>query len=206
MSQQINLYNPLFRRQKKSFTAAAMAQSLLGMAVALGLYYAYSSNQVRTLSRQAQVLDAQVKLNLERLKTLPAPVKLPEEEKALDAKAVELEARAAQNEQLLAQSSPPALNREYIEPLLALARQRVEGVWLTSVSLTGESGELSLSGRALDAARVPQYIERLRQDPALKGRRFATLDIGAVQPEAEKGSAPSARSSGVTFRLVASPE
>ena len=206
MSQQINLYNPLFRRQKKAFTAAAMLQSLVGLAIVLGAYYIYASHQVRTLSRQAQALDAQVKFNLERLKTLPVPVKLPDEEKALDAKAGELEAKAAQNEQLLAHSSPPALNREYIEPLLALARQRVEGVWLTSVTLAGESGELSLSGRALDAGRVPQYIERLRQDPALKGRRFATLDIGAVQADAEKGGAAPARSTGVTFRLVASPE
>ena len=202
MSQQINLCNPLFRPQKKSFTAAAMAQSLLALAVVLGIYYGHSSGQVRVLAQQAATLDRQVKSNLEQLRSLPGPAKLPDEEKALDAKAGELEARAAQIELLLAQSAPPALNREYIEPLRALARQRLEGVWLTNVSLAGESGELSLSGRALDATLVPQYIERLREDPALKGRRFATLDIG--EAEVEKGGKGAARV--VTFRLVASAE
>lgn len=202
MSQEINLCNPLFQRQKKSFTAAAMAQSVVALSAMLGIYYAYSSAQVRVLGQQAAALDLQVKNGLERLKSLPVPVKLPEEEKALDAKAAELEARAAQNELLLAQSAPPALNREYIEPLRALARQRMEGVWLTNVSLAGESGELSLSGRALEAALVPQYIERLREDPALKGRRFATLDIGEAEPE--KGGKGAAK--GVIFRLVASGE
>jgi hypothetical protein len=182
-----------------------MAQALALVLVCLAVFYSYARLQVTNLERQAAEFDRQVKAGLERLKSIAAPAAAGDE-KTLDARIAELEGRLRANEQLMAQSAPQAA-ADYIAPLRALARHRLEGVWLTSISLAGESGELSLTGRALRAELIPKYIDRLGQDPAMRGRRFSTLAIerDAAPPGASAKGAPAAAES-VGFRLLASAE
>jgi len=54
MSQQINLYNPLFLRKQKYFSARTMLQSLGLIAVGLLALYAYALVQTRGLERLAK--------------------------------------------------------------------------------------------------------------------------------------------------------
>jgi Tfp pilus assembly protein PilN len=201
VSQQINLYSPLFRKQKKLFTAGAMLQALAVVALALAGFYGYARLQVTALEKQAGEFEQRVKNGLEKVKALPAAGPKPGEEKALDTRIAELESQLKANEALIAQLAPRESARPgssaHLEPLRALARRRLEGVWLTSISLEGDSGELSLAGRALDARLVPQYIERLAQDPAMQGRQFSTLTI-----EREAQGAGGVESVG--FKLLAS--
>lgn len=203
MSQQINLYSPLFRKQKKLFTSSAMAQALGLMLIALALFYAYSRYQVLALERQASESQRQVQAGLERVKRIPAPA-MATDAKLLEQRIAELEAQVQGNEQLLTQADPSHSPREYLAPLQALARNRVEGVWLTEISLAGASGELSLTGKAAQAELVSRYIERLARDPALRGRRFSTLALERDTTPPAKGTAPAPGTFG--FRLLASPE
>ena len=61
MTRQINLYSPLFRKQKKLFTSRAMVQALALVLVTLMLSYTYARFQVTILSRQANEFDEQVR-------------------------------------------------------------------------------------------------------------------------------------------------
>jgi hypothetical protein len=203
LSQQINLYSPLFRKQRKLFTAQAMVHALALVLVALMLLYVYARFQVTHLARQARVSDEQVRAGLERVKSMPgAPVALDDTQ--LEARLAELQAHMQAAEQLLGRAG---LSRStgYAEPLRALARLRLEGVWLTSVTLSGDAGELSLAGRALRPELVPPYIDRLTRDPAMRGRRFATIAIERDTPaKPADASAPPPES--VAFRLSSTPE
>jgi len=202
MSQQINLYSPLFRKQKKLFTALAMVQALGMVLIALVALYGYARVQVTQLAGQARDSDSQVQAGLERVKKIPAVA--PVDEKQLDARIAELEAKAQATEQLTGAAAGSRGRQGYAEPLRALARQRLEGVWLTSITLAGESGDLSLTGKALRADLVPQYIDRLTKDPAMQGRQFSTLAI--ERPPASKpvaGSETGSASDTVVFRLLA---
>jgi len=205
MSQQINLYTPALRKEKKQFSSQAMLHALLLVIVGLMTLYVYARFQVATLARQASAFDEQVRAGLERVKQIPGAPSATDE-KQLDTRIAELDARLKATEQLLAQPGMSRSSTGYAEPLRALARQRVEGVWLTSIALTGDGGDLSLNGRALRAELVPQYIDGLTRDPAMRGRRFATLAIerDAVGKPADR-SAPEAREA-VTFRLSAGTE
>jgi Tfp pilus assembly protein PilN len=205
LSQQINLYSPLFRKQEKLFTAQAMLHALALVLVALMILYVYARFQVTTLARQAAGFDEQVRAGLERVKSMPgAPVAA--DEKQLDARIAELQARLQSAQRLLGQAGLSQASTGYAEPLRALARQRLEGVWLTSVTLAGDAGELSLGGRALRPELVPRYIERLTKDPALRGRRFATLAIERDAPaKSADGSSPPVPES-VVFRLSSMQE
>ena len=70
--------------------------------------------------------------------------------------------------------------------------------------MAGESGDLSLVGKALRADLVPQYIDRLTKDPAMQGRQFSTLAIERQAPaKPVAGSETSSASDAVVFRLMA---
>ena len=53
MSQQINLFNPLFLRKEKYFSVRTMLQSLGLIALGLAVLYAYALMQTRELERLA---------------------------------------------------------------------------------------------------------------------------------------------------------
>ena len=53
MSQQINLFNPIFLKQKKYFSVVTMLQALGMILLGSLLFYAYAIYQVAQLSRQA---------------------------------------------------------------------------------------------------------------------------------------------------------
>ena len=50
MSQQINLFNPVFLKQKKYFSVIAMGQALAMIAVGSALFYGYANYQVQQLA------------------------------------------------------------------------------------------------------------------------------------------------------------
>jgi Tfp pilus assembly protein PilN len=199
VSQQINLYSAAFRKQKKPFTAVAMLQSMAGVLAVLAVFYGVAYYQARAVERDAGTLGHRVAAALEQLKKGGIPVTATDE-KALDARIAEIEARALANEQLLARTAQTAERAAYIEPLRVLARQRLEGVWLTTIQLEGDAGELSLAGRALHAGLVARYVERLGKDPAMRGRNFSALQIDSRKANDSKAGAPSAE---VEFRLMA---
>ncbi|HYL88136.1 MAG TPA: PilN domain-containing protein [Burkholderiales bacterium] len=205
MSEQINLYSPLFRKEEKVFAARAMTQALGGVLVAFIALYGYARYQVGVLSHETRESESQVQASLERAKKL-SPVARADE-KELDARIAELEPRVQAAEALLGTSTSATAGYTYVQALRALASQRLDGVWLTSIALSGDTGELSLIGKALRPELVPEYIDRLTREPALRGRQFATLSIEREtppKPAPEGDSNPLA--AGVVFRLMASPQ
>jgi hypothetical protein len=66
----------------------------------------------------------------------------------------------------------------YAEYFRALARQHVDGLWLTGVSIAGAGVDIGVRGRALDPQRVPGYLNRLTQRTVMRGQAFGSLQIG----------------------------
>ena len=53
MSQQINLYNPVFLKRKKTFSAVTMLDALALLLVGVAAFYAYASTTTLHLDRQS---------------------------------------------------------------------------------------------------------------------------------------------------------
>ncbi len=192
MSQQINLYSPLFRKQAKVFSAATMLQGLgLIVAVAGVLFYVISL-QSSLLEIRAADSGRQLKGELERLKAYGARESPAERAKALAERKKALEASLAGQTQALAAFDAGTLGRTegYSDLLRALARISMEGVWLTRVQFAEGSGELSLTGRATRAELLPAYLERLRSDDALRGQAFSRLEVTRPAPPPPAPGAP----------------
>jgi len=179
MTQQINLYSPIFRKQSKVFSALTMAQGLGLIAVVVAVFYYTISLHTSLLEIRAADSARQLQGELERLKAYGAGAAPAERARSLAERKKALEASLAGQTQALQAFDTGVLGRTegYSELLRALARRSMEGVWLTRIEFAEASGELSLSGRATRAELVPAYLERLRGEQALRGQGFSRLEV-----------------------------
>lgn len=189
MSQQINLVNPLFLRQKKYFSAVAMAEGLgllvLGLAVVYGLVLMERGSLDRSLAEIAR----QHAVQKERFNKLSAELSPMGTEQEMDARLSAAEKDLAAKQAMLSQLSSGTLEATsgYSLLLTAFARQSISGLWLTAI-MAGASGRLVVRGRALQAELLPVYMQQLGREEVLKGRPFDRLEL--VQKQLAEQKAP----------------
>lgn len=184
MSQQINLFNPDFLKQKRYFSVSTMLQALGLIVLGTGVLYGYAAYQLDILAQQAAQMGNRYATEQLRLATLSrefAPEKtaqmLQEELKQAES------AASAQAEILETLKSGVLGNTEgYSEYLIAFARQSMSGLWLTGFVIKGDGVDMSLSGAALNPQLVPSYIRRLGKEPVMQGRTFSSLRIQLPPP------------------------
>jgi Tfp pilus assembly protein PilN len=179
VSQQINLYSPIFRKQSKVFSALTMLQGLALIVAVVGVFFYTISLHTSLLETRAADSGRQLQGELERLKAYGVREPSGERAKLLSERRKALEASLASQTQALQSFDAGVLGRTegYSELLRALARRSMEGVWLTRIEFADSSGELSLAGRATRAELVPAYLERLRGEEALSGHAFSRLEV-----------------------------
>jgi hypothetical protein len=210
LSQQINLYNPQFERQKQLLTAPSMAAAL-GVLL-LGLVGMSVFADVRVAGLQAETAAGAQRLafaqkRLAQVNTEFAP-------RSTDAR-VAADLAEAQAEHAALEHVADAIKRGdlgdthgYAEYFRALARQHVEGLWLTGVSVAGAGSDIGIRGRTLDAALVPGYLARLRNEPALQGKAVGSMVIGqaaALKVHGADGKDTEAPAPYVEFSLQSAP-
>lgn len=179
MSQQINLFNPIFRKQKKYFSSVAMLQALAIICIACAVLVADAVRRTSALSAQAAATAATLATKQARL----AEVKV---QFAPRARSTTLSAEVAEAQETLVmlQNASATIERGgfgdttgFSPYFRALARQSLDGVWLTDVEIAGGGERIGVQGRTVQASLVPQYIARLAQEPVMKGKAFGKLDI-----------------------------
>ncbi len=179
MMQQINLYQPVFRRERKVFSAVAMMQVLAVVVVALLGIYSWQFIATHALQRQLDVyqqhqVTAQKRLSELMLKLSSRKVN-PVLAEVLSRAQQELAGRRAV---LRALSSQSHGNTQGFASLLgALSHSVHAGIWLTGVKLNHGGTQLALAGRLTQAEKLPQYLHQLRRQPVVSGYRFAKLEI-----------------------------
>jgi hypothetical protein len=181
MSQQINLFEARFRRQKPHFSALTMALAVLAVSV-LGLLvrelYAYQSRSLEATLAQTDQRVGQLREQSVRLMR-----EFGEQGRsgALDDELARLEEQLRLRRSLLdgIQGGANGEVEGFSPYLAALARQTMPGVWLTGVEIGGGSGNLVLKGRVLESELVPVYIQRLNREPLFKGRPVRELRLAA---------------------------
>ncbi|MEW6371674.1 MAG: PilN domain-containing protein [Pseudomonadota bacterium] len=179
MSQQINLFNPIFLQQKKIFSSRTMAQALAVLVVGVAGMAAYGDMRVKSLQRQADAGAAQLQQRQARLATVTAEFPARQKDPALAAEVLEAERQLGALREVsgVLQRGELGNTRGYAEYFRALARQHADGLWLTGLSINGAGNDIEVRGRALDAQAVPGYLTRLTREPVLQGKGFGSLSI-----------------------------
>lgn len=183
MSQQVNLYHPIFRRQEKKFSARTMGQASAIVAggvlllVALNVWQAWNIRleMTRVEARQASVLK-RLEQTVREFPPRPGSAELA-------AQAAQLEAilNASQQAQEILKRDAFRETQGYSAYLAALARQSVPGVRLTEIEITGAGRQLRLRGRTSQESMVLRYLQRLSSEKILAGLEFPRFDL--TRPE-----------------------
>ena len=190
MAQQINLFNPIFLKQKRYFSAAAMAQAVGLIMLGVLVIYAVQMRQTRALERVAAEAQKQLEERKAQIVVF-AKQTSGDTSKAVAAELEAVERRLVERRSLLddVRTGVGGDAKGYSRYLAALARASTGGVWLTGVEIGGKSGDLVIKGRALESALVPAYIDALKRQPPFAGRRVGELKLAAkVEPPAAPGA------------------
>lgn len=190
MSQQINLFNPIFLKQEKHFSALTMAQALgviLCGCIALTLYTGVRLSSLNKEEAAVSTRLAAVKGSLDKLNATYVPRQKTKDVQDQIATA-EADIRSLQQVLATLQGGDMGDTKGYSEYMRAFARQIVDGVWLTGFKIQGAGNELEIDGRALRPDLVPSYLGRLRKEAVLQGKSFAALDLR--MPEVKSSDKP----------------
>lgn len=211
MAQQINLLSPAFQKPRDWLTLKAVAAAVLGTAALMLLLGAWLAWQLAPGAAVSTAGDAAGKgaaadggLQQAQAQVADLKARLAERRRAMAAemrRVREVEQAIARVQQALrpgaggeggdgvaaGHSDDDAPYSSYFE---ALAHQAHASLWITGFSVSADGRQLELRGQALDAAVLPDYLNRLNAEPLFKGRRFDHLSLGRTPAEGAEGQAP----------------
>ena len=206
MAQQINLFNPAFESRRSVLSLKGAVTGWIVVAALCAAFAAYQVLGVRSAEQQdrdlsAQVLTAQAeaqRLGAETAKRNHDP-KVAEELARLEG-----DVKGRQEVMEILKSGSLGDTRGFSDHLKAFARQSFDGVWLTGLSIGTGGKEVSVEGRATQAAFVPGYLKRLNGESAMQGHPFSELVI--QEPPTDPSMKAQPRPDYVEFKLTTKTE
>jgi len=186
MHQQINLFQPVFRKQQKVFSARTLAQIAAAVLVLLIAILAHVRWSLASMGRSAEALQQQHEHIRKQIEALEAAYQTPDTE-TLDAEIEQLMADIDQRNSLLVQFDQQIIQHRngFAAQFSALAEQHIAGLWLEGITVEGD-GRIELRGVSLDAKLVPAYLQQLQKRQGLSTTPFETVSMqrmSADQPQ-----------------------
>lgn len=186
MHQQINLFQPVFRKQQKVFSAATLAQIAGAVAVLLLLLLGHASWTLANMEATADNMQQQYDHLQQQIGVLEETLRTPDTE-ALDNEIEQLQTHIEERSELLARFDDLAIENQsgFHTHFRTLAEQHINGLWLEGVSVDGKAN-IEIRGSTLDARLVPAYLQRLANQPELSDTPFETVQLArpdTQQPE-----------------------
>ena len=204
MYQQINLYQPIFRKQRQIFSAATMAQALAIVGAALLAIYGYGALTVGALESEVVQLEGRESA-LRAHVALMDPAFGTNRRAELETQLKRLNGTLEGQQRLIEELQKQPLGRAggFSSYLAALGRQRTPELWLTALAINGATGAIELEGRSLRPEVVPEYMQRLGGEAALAAQRFDHFEI---ERDEESGEATFRATSRAALTLAAAAE
>jgi Tfp pilus assembly protein PilN len=191
VSQQVNLYRPAFRKQKRRFSATAMLQAAALALAGIGALYGYSYWQVRQLRAEVLRTDQQFAGLQKRLEEITRQFGERVQSKDLQNRVQRLQEQLAEKQRLQQLLQTAQFNTQgFADYFAAFARQHLPGVWITGLEITGAAEQLILTGRSTDPELVPRYLQRLSAESRLRGIEFRSFQM--TRGAADAKDAPAA--------------
>jgi Tfp pilus assembly protein PilN len=171
MRQQVNLLAPMYRKQRALFSSRVSIGICLLVTACLGVIYAATAWRGSALAGEQVRLAESREVALRRLNELAAQLQ-GKGDPARDATIAQLTAERDRKAQALAAlaSREVATTTGFSPQFIALARQQLNGVWLTRIELAG--AHITLQGGTESEDLLPRYLRRLGGEEVFAGTSF----------------------------------
>jgi len=198
--QQINLFQDALRPAREFLALAQLAKSAGVMLVLLALInlgqwlLAWRGEQQFVALHAEQV---QLQAQLAQLQTEMQARAAESNEAILQTQLAQQDTQLQNKQQVLQMLSGRSVGNVagFAPQLSGLARQRLEGLWLTSLYIHDGGEKLNLRGSTSTADLLPKYLQRLAQEPSFHGIEFKTFVMQRAKDKAQ-----------VDFDLRSTPE
>lgn len=174
MRQQVNLFQPMFRRQEKRFSA----KTLLGLFAAAAIFftsvYGYARWNVHNLEARLVELQQQYQAELKRVDDLGRQFPLRRQSQQLQAQLDKLRNEQSAKEKLITVLRGKTLGNTdgFSGHLEAMARQNIHGMWLTRFHISGDGQQVDIQGNSLNPEYVPRFLQQLSDEDVFEGTEF----------------------------------
>lgn len=179
INQQVNLFQPIFRKERKLLSFRVLLQASVVVFVLLMLMYGYGIRQTTRMQADLAQLQGQLDRRVAQVGELATRLAQRKTDTSAAQELARLDQEVAARRRVV-----DALTRVrdtytrgvsgYME---SFARQAPKGIWLTGFVVQAGGEVLVIRGSALKPALVPSFLQRLTEEATLAGTHFGLLQI-----------------------------
>lgn len=178
--QHINLYLPRFQLKRVLLSAplALAVWLVLVVSLLLGQWLLQRKNSV--LDSELQRVKQEEAANRKVLETLSKEIPQKQPSPLLEQEVMRLEKERDARQgvlKALSGNSQGGRDVQFSRYLEALARQQVQGLWLTHIRISEGGRHIGVKGQTLESKLVPHYLQRLQGEKVFAGASFNTLEL-----------------------------
>ena len=179
ITQQVNLFQPIFRKERKLLSFSVLWQGCAAVLVVLMMMYGWGMQQTLQMKSELAQQEKQQKAFTQQLVDVSARLAGMKTDTAPQLMLANLE-----RELVARQKVVDALTRvrdtytqgvsTYLE---SFSRQMPKGVWLTGFTVQAGGEGLVIRGSSLKPELVPTFLDQLSTENTVVGTEFALLQI-----------------------------
>ena len=184
IQQQINLYQPMFRKQKKVFSSSSILFIFIAAMIVFGGVYGFAQWNVYALKQQSETMQQQHKRELARLEELSTryPVRKKSKQVAEQLQVLQQERKAKQYLVNTLAGRSIGNSDGFSEYFVGIAKHSLPGMWLSRFELGQGGNVIGIYGSTLKPELVPQFIQALAEEDSFRGSNF---NIFSMQRDSE---------------------
>lgn len=175
--QQVNLYQSELKDIKLKYSASNVLLFCIGLVVVLFVVYGFNYIQLQNHQEKLSV----VSKAQEKLKIVKAKLESSTEKKdaALEKKIIAKNKELAKKQRVLKVLKQDEFgNADGFDAFVGgLARQRLEGLWLTKLRLANGGTSILMQGSTTNSVLLPKYLQALSKEDVFSGATFEHFEI-----------------------------
>lgn len=175
--QQVNLYQDELKKQKLNYSALMLAQLSVILIVAFSMFAGFRYFQLQQHQTSLVEQQQKQKMVMANLQKIQAEFSLRKKDAALSKRLTERTKELANKQKVLGILSGDEFGNTtgFIEHISGLARQRIDGLWLTQIRIAGGGTDVTLQGSTSKSSLLPKYLQRLSAEKVFTGTEFESL-------------------------------
>lgn len=175
--QQVNLFQDELKSKKLKYSALMMIQLSFTLIVIFSAVMAFKYTQLQF--RQGNLAEQQQKqkIVLADLQKIQSELAKRQKDPTLAIKILKRSKELANKQKVVGILSQDEFGstKGFVEHFIGLARQRIEGLWLTKIRIADGGTNIALHGTTIKAALLPQYLQKLSSEKVFVGAEFQSL-------------------------------
>lgn len=174
IQQQINLYQPIFRKQEKVFSARTMLIVFVVTLVFFSAIYTYARWNVYALIDESDKLAMTHEREVKRLDDLGRRYPIKQKNRAVESDLDMLKKERKAKQFLIKTLSDRSIGNDkgFSSFFAAIARQQPAGMWLQRFEIEQGGQVIGIYGSSLRPELIPEFLHGLSEEASFEGSSF----------------------------------